>query len=319
MNSESTERVALVGASGIGKFHANWWRLEGAEVCAFMGSTSESVLETQAMLRDKMGIDVPGYTDLAAMIETEQPTIVDVCSPPALHYEHVRLALERGCHVLCEKPFIYEANMAGAAMLAQAAELRDRAGELGLRLGICAQYAAGAPVLAEEVLGDDPLKEYVGHIESPAKGRAPEPGRIWIDLAPHPLSVLQVLVPGIDIAWDRAGVVFEGYEASTRFQARTPDGRSIACEIITRNTTEPPANVRHFALNGHALSVEGERDADGTYNARIESASGSRTEPDFMRLLIREFLAGRGVFTADMAITNLDWVLHVLQLAETLR
>ncbi len=31
---------------------------------------------------------------------------VDICSPPAHHEEQIRLALEHGCHVLCEKPLV---------------------------------------------------------------------------------------------------------------------------------------------------------------------------------------------------------------------
>jgi predicted dehydrogenase len=39
------------------------------------------------------------------MLEKTRPDVVSVCSPPALHREHCLLALERGCHVFCEKPF----------------------------------------------------------------------------------------------------------------------------------------------------------------------------------------------------------------------
>jgi predicted dehydrogenase len=45
------------------------------------------------------------FEDPRAMLEKTRPDIVAVCTPPWLHREHARLALDHGCHVFCEKPF----------------------------------------------------------------------------------------------------------------------------------------------------------------------------------------------------------------------
>ena len=56
------------------------------------------------------------YTSYTEMMDTEKPDIVILCSRlPHEHYEQIRYALERKCHVLCEKPL--------AADLFQADEL----------------------------------------------------------------------------------------------------------------------------------------------------------------------------------------------------
>jgi len=44
------------------------------------------------------------YDDLELMLDGEAPDFVDVASPPGMHHEAVRLALQAGAHVLVEKP-----------------------------------------------------------------------------------------------------------------------------------------------------------------------------------------------------------------------
>ena len=104
----ASPRVVVLGASGIGRHHCNWWRLEGSMPSAVLGSSQESVEKTVAALRDYCGFEGKGYVCLDELLDQEQPDIVDVCLPPRMHYAAVKTALTGGCHVLCEKPFVYD-------------------------------------------------------------------------------------------------------------------------------------------------------------------------------------------------------------------
>lgn len=44
------------------------------------------------------------WDDPQAMLLAVNPDVVSVCSPNRFHYEHTLMALEAGCHVMCEKP-----------------------------------------------------------------------------------------------------------------------------------------------------------------------------------------------------------------------
>ena len=44
------------------------------------------------------------YSDLDAMIDAEKPDLVDICTPPQTHARLAVAAMNRGCHVLIEKP-----------------------------------------------------------------------------------------------------------------------------------------------------------------------------------------------------------------------
>jgi predicted dehydrogenase len=316
MSSDKATRVAVIGASGIGKHHAKWWHLEGARVCAFAGTSEDSVASTSETLKELFPFEGRGYTDVDAMIAAESPEIVDVCSPPARHYEHVKTALAAGCHVLCEKPFVYDSTLETEVLIGQARELAGIAEREDRRLGLCTQYTVGAGHFCRlwgALHAGKPITHYHGHLESPAKGRTPDPGRVWIDLAPHVISGAQAISPNGEIDWETVKICFSGYEARAEFDVRLPSGACIRCDVITRNRTEPPSNVRHFKLNGYAFNVEGDKDEEGVYCARIETPGGNYLEPDFMRALIGAFLEGQPIADAAHAVTNTEWLLGILE------
>ena len=49
-----------------------------------------------------------GFEEFYASQESEQTDFLDICSPSALHSDQARRALERGYHVLCEKPLVLD-------------------------------------------------------------------------------------------------------------------------------------------------------------------------------------------------------------------
>jgi predicted dehydrogenase len=51
------------------------------------------------------------YETLAQLAEHERLDFIDICTPPALHGEPMLFALERGWHVVCEKPFLLDAGV----------------------------------------------------------------------------------------------------------------------------------------------------------------------------------------------------------------
>lgn len=58
---------------------------------------------------------VPVFDDIERMLETTKPELVSICTPPSLHVSHCLAALQKRCHVFCEKPM--------AETLAQADEI----------------------------------------------------------------------------------------------------------------------------------------------------------------------------------------------------
>ena len=315
----SHPRVAILGASGIGRHHANWWRLEGAQVAAFLGSNAESIAKTADTLKSMFPFDGHGYVDLQELLATEKPDIVDVCLPPKMHYDAVKTALEADCHVLCEKPFVYDDDKSSEELLEQARELMLLADEKKLSLGICTQYVVAADEIRrlwlEEHAGEH-ITSFEGRLISPTRNRPPNAKWTWIDLAPHMLGVAQVLSGCGDIDWANVKTTFEGHLAEATFPCKCRDGRVLDCKITTFHRDEEPKNVRQITLNGELYDVGGRLDENKVFQMDIQTPNGIVEKPDMMRLLIRNYLHGCLKVPARMARQNLEWMLKVIELAE---
>jgi len=97
-------RVALAGSTGRGDYGHDldrlWERVAGAEVVAVSDDQPEGL--AKAVERTKAG---RGYADYREMLDKEKPDILCVCTRWLdQHHAMIMAALDRGIHVLTEKP-----------------------------------------------------------------------------------------------------------------------------------------------------------------------------------------------------------------------
>ena len=89
-------RVALVGVGGISGAHIPAWQsMDDVQLVALCDVRPEQM--------DKYD-NVNKYTDFTEMLEKESIDILDICLPTYLHADYACMAMERGIHVLSEKP-----------------------------------------------------------------------------------------------------------------------------------------------------------------------------------------------------------------------
>jgi predicted dehydrogenase len=108
-------KVAVIGLGGISGTHlAQWEKLSEVKV------VSGSDINHDAVARAVEAHGLQGYSDWRVMLDEQQPDLVSICTPPFLHREMAVECLQRGIHVLCEKPMA--ATVADARAIAEAAE-----------------------------------------------------------------------------------------------------------------------------------------------------------------------------------------------------
>lgn len=113
-------RVALIGA-GISERHlVSYQRLpDKFSPVAICSLDSDRV----ARLATKFSIPLVAE-NLDAVLANDDIDIVDICTPPNLHFEMVRTALDAGKHVICEKPLF--ASLAEVDSMAEQLKQTDR-------------------------------------------------------------------------------------------------------------------------------------------------------------------------------------------------
>lgn len=181
-----TLRVGIVGAGQMARQHARAiGRLGDATVSAVVDPDRSALEEIQRIRPGAVG-----FASLPDLLRSQPVDVVHICTPPQTHEFLTEQALDAGCHVYVEKPFV-EAHAAATRLV----KLADRKG-----LKICAghQLLYEPPTLrALELLSA--LGELT-HVESyfsframkhSANGRAPLRDDLQLlDILPHPVYLL---------------------------------------------------------------------------------------------------------------------------------
>ena len=317
-------KVAVVGASGIGKNHARWFHQHGCDVVAFVGSSPESVARTQKVLEDGFGFTGRGFTSFGEMIVATRPDIVCVSSPPPLHYGHTSTALAAGAHVLCEKPLVYDPQRSPSELVVQANTLVEQAKSRGVLLGVQMQYGPALPHFLQVagIADAGAVQDYEMLMETKNIKENRAFKEIWIDLSPHPLSVLQKLAgPGATLEEDSIEATIAERESVAHFTVRRANGHPLTARVIVRFDPEANPPQRYFAFDGVRVAYAGRKNAAGEFVTFLTAPDGRETEiPDLVDLLVGEFVnacQGEGALpvSGEEGAQNVAWQLKIAEKA----
>ena len=94
-------RVATIGAGYFSRFHHDAWsRIEDVELVAVCDRDAAKASDFAARW------SIPAtYSDLAAMLDREQPDLLDIVTPPPTHLAMIGEAARRGVATICQKAF----------------------------------------------------------------------------------------------------------------------------------------------------------------------------------------------------------------------
>ncbi len=206
-------RVGLIGLGSISYAHeAGYSEIEQeCEIVALCDINEEEVNN-----RVEMHPGSKGYTRYQDLLEDPKVDMVDIIVPHVLHYEIAKAALQKGKHVLVEKPI--------TVLSAQGEELISLAKQKGLKFSVAENtHFVNAYLKAEEILKQDLLGKIwsvrtliagseVYRIKDPNlwHGKAPY-GGVILDSSVHNFYLFKWLFGGIrDVFGFASKIIPEG-------------------------------------------------------------------------------------------------------------
>jgi len=156
-------RVAVVGV-GIGRSHVRSFeavadRFELLALCDIDAARGKPVAEEHHISRF--------VTDLSELLRMDDLDVIDICTPPHLHFEQIQQVLASGKHAICEKPLV--------SSLREIDELKRVEASSGRRLMPIFQYRFGHGMQKLKLLLERGIagKAYLATVET-AWRRRPE-------------------------------------------------------------------------------------------------------------------------------------------------
>ena len=138
------KRIGLVGAGGIGRWHAERWQRLPVELAGFYDVVTENSESLQASFGGKV------YDSLEALLDDVD--VVDICTITTAHKQGVLAAAAAGKAIICEKPL--------ARTVADCQEMVDACEAAGVPLFVAQvvrffpQFARAKAVLAAGQIGE---------------------------------------------------------------------------------------------------------------------------------------------------------------------
>ncbi len=240
-------RIGLIGArrarQGLGPFVARWLAGSGAVLPAFLATSATSLEEGASDLKRQAGVTARGYTDLNELLDREHLDALAILSPSETHESYLRVALERGLHVLCEKPLIWGSQDAAE----QVADLTRSFQERGLLLAENCQWPHILGAFKELHGPPGELRSFSMRLTPASHGE-----KMLGDALPHPLSLLQALAPCAEATLE-----------DISFSTQDPSAEEMVLEG-TYTTEDSSVPIRVELIRGKTLP----REASLTINGR---------------------------------------------------
>jgi predicted dehydrogenase len=259
-------RVAIVGC-GIGKEHAAAYqrlpeRFELLAICDVDTSKARELAETFAVPRI--------VTDLAALCRMDDLDVIDICTPPHLHFDQIQQVLAAGKHAICEKPLV--------SSIQQVDQLIDAEMHAGRRVMPIFQYRFGHGLQKLKRLVEQGLagQAYLATVEVAWRRRAEyyavpwrgtwrtERGGALLGHAIHPTDMLTYILGPVKSVFARATTRVNPIEVE--------DCAAVTFELVSGAlatlgvTLGSPAEITRHRFSFSGLSAES--------NTRPYSSSG---------------------------------------------
>jgi len=278
-------RVAIAGAGFVAPFHIRGWEAQPGirvvAICALDTRQAEERARTYGIANV--------YSTVEEMLDTEEPDVLDICTPAAVHRQHIAAAAGRAVHVLCQKPLADSLDEA-RAIAREAARVRLMVHE---NFRFRPWYRELARLLRSGVIGEPFYCRSDGRMAGTVLTAA-YPHRPWsIERQPYfaaakPLLLVESVIHQIDCCRFLFGDASSVYARARRVSPHVA-GEDLVTLLVTFSGLDAVIE-RSYASRGYgepmaseAVAIEGTRgtlflEREGTIRIEIDVPGERRSE-----------------------------------------
>lgn len=231
-------KVGVIGVGHLGKVHAKLWKeVEGVELAGVFDTNGEAAESLAAEL------GVKSFASPGALFEAVDGA--SIVTPTLYHHEVALAGIDRGKHLLIEKPI--------TTTVSQARELVDRAGHKGVRIQVGHIERFNPALLAVEPYIKLP-KFFESHRLAQFKPRGTDVA-VVLDLMIHDIDVILSLAKSEVASVDASGVSVVSDEvdiANARIKFASGAVANVTASRISQN---PMRKLRIFERDAY-LSID---------------------------------------------------------------
>jgi predicted dehydrogenase len=238
-------KVGVVGVGHLGKIHAKLWN--EVEDVSLVGIYDEDH-ERSAALANELG--TKSFTDLFELLASVEA--ISIVTPTFAHYSVAKAALERGVHVLIEKPITTTTREADELILmAQEKHLKIQVGHI--------ERFNPALLAIEKYLANP--KFFESHRMAQFKPRGTDVP-VVLDLMIHDIDVILSLVKSRVKSVDASGVAVVSEELDIANARIKFENGAVANVTASRISVNPMRKLRIFEHQGYISLDFAQKSAD---------------------------------------------------------
>lgn len=253
MIKKQKTRIALVGAGGIAQAYSQSFKqCEKAELVA-VADVREEAAQTVADMHGCVAV-----TDHEKLLDNVAFDAVLICTPPSTHPDICKYFLEKGIHVLCEKPLAVDSE--SARSIIDCAERNDAKFTMASKFRYVEDVIKAKALITSGILGELILFEntFAGHVDMSSRWNS-DPlisgGGVMIDNGTHSVDIARYLLGPLDEiqAVEGKRVQDLSVEDTARIFARSQSGVMASIDLSWSLNKQQPYYISIYGAEGTIL------------------------------------------------------------------
>jgi predicted dehydrogenase len=243
-------RFALIGTGGIAQTYAQ--AFQASEACELV-AVADVRKESADAFAEPFG--AKSFSDYKALAENSGIGAVIVSTPPDSHPEIASYFMERGVHVLCEKPLCL--SVAEAKQMIETAERTGVTFTMATKFRYCADVVKAKSILASGILGKVVQFEnaFTAKVDMSKRWNSDKKiagGGVLIDNGTHSVDIIRYFLGPIEeiLALETAGTQGLTVDENVKLLAKTAGGIAASVDLTWGINKELPNFISVYGTNG---------------------------------------------------------------------